>query len=72
MTSTRSTMKVKTDENIQSMKKETMVTLDESEIKEQKKDILPEQKLPPGYTMATTVIMNYLKGNWEILTIDNL
>ena len=62
MTSTRNIIKVKTGGNIQSMKTETNVTLDESEIKEQKWDIPPEQELPPGYTRATAVIMN-LKGN---------
>lgn len=62
MTSTRNTMKVKTGGNFQSMKTETKDTLDESEIKEQKRDIPPEQELPPGYTRANPVIMN-LKGN---------
>ena len=62
MTRTRNTMKVKTDGNIKSMKTETNVTFGESEIKEQEKDIPPEQKLPPGYTKGTPVIMN-LKSN---------
>ena len=61
MTSTINTIKVKNDGNIQSMKTETNVTFDESEITEQKKKIPPEQKLPPEYTRATPIIMN-LKG----------
>ena len=44
------------------MKTKTSSTFDESEIKEQKKDIPTEQKLPPGYTRATPVITN-LEGN---------
>ena len=60
----RYAIKVKSNGNIQFIKTVTNNTYDESEVKEQKEDIRPEQKLPPGYTKATPVITD-LKGNWE-------
>ena len=62
MTKKRYAIKINPNGNIQFMKTKTSITFDESEIKEQKKDIPAEQKLPLGYSMATQVITN-LEGN---------
>lgn len=62
MTNSRYAIKINPNGNNQFMKTKTRSTFDESEIKEQKKDIPPEQKLPLGYTRATPVITN-LEGN---------
>nr|XP_022315374.1 uncharacterized protein LOC111119468 isoform X2 [Crassostrea virginica] len=42
-----------------------------NEIKEQKEDIRPEQKLPPGYTKATPVITD-LKGPEKSTDVDSI
>nr|XP_022315370.1 uncharacterized protein LOC111119467 isoform X2 [Crassostrea virginica] len=70
MTNSRYALKINPNGNIQLMKTKTYSTFDESEIKEQKKDIPPEQKLPPGYTRATPVITN-LEDPVESSDIDN-